>query len=524
MPAPRDIITDGVAIESLYTETPKIPLDREISGEPFRICSRVASAEEASLDVKGGAEALWISPNAALPLEPKVLSQTFFIFDGKDASSLDAIGVLASRSEDGNFAFALNHDPIHAGDDLAAFAERARELEARFPQGCAAMISTLPYHDAGADVADEIAIALSSGVATLEALLGAGFLANDAAGQISLQIALGRDTFLELAKLRALRVCWRKLLTASNVATHFHTILHAVCSSRTMTVRDPWVNMLRITTQLFAGILGGADFVTPNEFDRAFGATSEVGRRVARNTGLVLRDESYLGKVKDPAGGSYYMETLTDALAREAWKRFRKIEKEGGMVAALKSGSLLAQLEEQWTSRLTQIARRKVPILGVSEFANLDEKLPHPIPGESKQVAVHRDAEAFERLRARADKLKSPPEAILARLGTIPESRARIGFSAGFLAAGGIRAREVSSVEKAPLAILCGTDERYAGEAVEKIRALKSAGCKTVLLAGRPGALEADLKAAGIDGFIFVGTDLVSTLSDLLSGFEGGAT
>ncbi len=524
MPSPKDIITDGVVIESLYTETPKILLDREVSANPFRICTRAANARDAAVDRKGGAEALWISPNAALGLDPKTLSDTFFIFDGVDESSVDAIGKLASKSNDGNFAFALNHDPIHAGDDLASFAEKARELEARFPQGCAAMISTLPYHDSGADVADEIAIALSSGVAVLEALLRAGFPANDAARQISLQIALGRDTFFELAKLRALRVCWKKVLSASGVGPQFHTTLHAVCSSRTMTVRDPWVNMLRVTTQLFAGILGGADFVTPNEFDRAFGVASELGRRVARNTGLVLRDESYLGKVRDPAGGSYYLETLTDALAREAWKRFQKIEKEGGVVAASKGGSLLTQLEEKWTSRLAQIARRKVPILGVSEFANLDEKLPHTVPAESKQAFVHRDAETFERLRARADKLKSPPDAILVRLGTIAESRARIGFSAGFLSAGGIRAREISSVEKAPLAILCGTDERYASEAVEKIHALKSAGCKTVLLAGRPGALEADVKAAGIDGFIFAGSDVVSTLSDLLSSFEGGAT
>jgi methylmalonyl-CoA mutase len=521
MPSLVDNVTDGVSIEPLYTKTPEIPLDRTISEEPFRICTRASTAGEADADLKGGSEALWTSPNAALSLSSKDISSTFFIFDGHDAEALDVLGKCASKSEDGTFAFARNFDPVRAGVDRKA-AEEARDFADRFPNGVAFTISTLPHHDAGADVADEIAIALSSGVAILESLLAAGFSANDGSSQICLQVALGRDTFLELAKLRALRVCWRKMLTAAKVSSDKPTLVHAVCSSRTMTVRDPWVNMLRVTTQMFAGILGGADLVTPNDFDHAFGASSELGRRVARNTGLVLRDESYLGKVKDPAGGSYYLESLTDALAREAWKRFRKIEKEGGIVAALTGGALLKQIEEKWMTRLAQITKRKIPILGVSEFANLDEKLPHAVPNEPKNSATHRDAEAFEALRARAEHLKSPPEAILVRLGQIPESRARIGFSAGFLAAGGIRSREISGRQQATLAILCGTDERYASEAAAKARELKAAGCKIVLLAGRPGALEADLKAAGVDGFIFVGSDVVTTLADLLAAFEAG--
>lgn len=523
MPSLVDQVTDGISIEPLYTKTPEIPLDRHVSEDRFRICTRASNGTEANADLRGGAEALWVSPEAALKLDPKDLSSTFFIFDANQAHALDVIGTLAGKSEDGNFAFARNFDPVNAGIDLKTFAGEARSFEERFPNGIAATISTLPYHDAGADVADEIAIALSSGVAILRSLVEFGFSVNDGSSQICLQIALGRDTFLELAKVRALRVCWKKLLTAAKVTNEKRTLVHGVCSSRTLSVRDPWVNMLRVTTQMFAGILGGADLVTPNELDRAFGNVSDLGRRVARNTGLVLRDESYLGKVKDPAGGSYYLESLTDALAREAWKRFQKIEKEGGVVGVLESGSLMNQIQEKWKARLTQISKRKVPILGVSEFANLDEKLPHPIPSEKQNTATHRDAEAFEALRARADQLKSPPEAILVRLGAVPESRARIGFSAGFLSAGGIRSCEVAEVEKSTLAILCGTDERYANDAASKARALKAAGCKMVLLAGRPGALEADLKAAGVDGFIFVGCDVVAMLGDLLAAFEAAS-
>jgi methylmalonyl-CoA mutase len=388
----------------------------------------------------------------------------------------------------------------------------------------AAMVSTLAYHDAGAGAADEIAFALSTGVRYLEALTGAGLTADQAAGQIALQMATGRDTFVELCKLRALRVVWNKLLAAIGATRGTTPLVHAVCSNRTLTVRDPWVNMLRATTQTFAAILGGADVVTPSAFDAASGAPSPLGRRVARHTPLILREESFLGKVTDPAGGAYYFDTVTDALAREAWARFRALEKDGGIVAALESGKLAQKLETDWQARLAQIARRKAPILGVSEFAHLEEQLPRPLtsvvtaPLPDGALRAHRDAEPFEALRARAETTKTLPEAILVTLGPFAESRPRVGFAAGVFAAGGIRTRETTADEKAYVACICGTDERYAAEAAERARALKAAGCERILVAGRPGEQEAALRAAGVDGFIFVGCDLVATLGDLLEG------
>jgi methylmalonyl-CoA mutase len=297
---------------------------------------------------------------------------------------------------------------------------------------------------------------------------------------------------------------------------------------------------LRTTTQTFAAILGGADLVTPSAFDDASGEPSPLGRRVARHTPLILREESFLGKVADPAGGSHYFDTVSDALAREAWTRFRALEKDGGIVAALESGKLAAKLEADWKARLAQIARRKTPILGVSEFANLDEQLPRAVPGETAADSVaratqaantaidghpaaavlraHRDAESFEALRARAETNRAFSEAILVTLGPFAESRPRAGFAAGFFAAGGIRTREATADEKAYVACICGTDERYATEAAARARSLKAAGVVKVLVAGRPGAQEAALREAGVDGFIFVGCDLVATLGDLLEG------
>jgi methylmalonyl-CoA mutase len=548
---------EGVTIAPLYSDAPP-RLPRETAVRRFRIGMRAeAGIAKGDLlaDVDGGADALWVEDEKVLGyLTEEARSRVQLIF-GLDAPVADVAARVLLQVE-GRESFALGCDPIarmargsSAGgslaDELSRLAQVASKLAIGTPPGrvatsggsaastsasppniapAAAMVSTLAYHDAGAGAADEIAFALSTGVRYLEALTGAGLTPDQAAGQIALQTATGRDTFVELCKLRALRVVWNKLLAAIGAKNGTSPLVHAVCSKRTLTVRDPWVNMLRATTQTFAAILGGADVVTPSAFDAASGATSPLGRRVARHTPLILREESFLGKVADPAGGAYYFDTVTDALAREAWARFRALEKDGGIVAALESGKLAAKLEADWQARLAQIARRKAPILGVSEFAHLDEQLPRPLssvdtaPLPDGALRAHRDAESFEALRARAETKKTLPEAILVTLGSFAESRPRVGFAAGVFAAGGIRTRETTADEKAYFACICGTDERYATEAAERARALKAAGCERILVAGRPGAQEAALRAAGVDGFIFVGCDLVATLGDLLEG------
>lgn len=531
---------EGVRIAPLYTEAPPTAAQaaRESGAQRFRICMRHeagAASDAVAADVADGADAVWL-PLSDAPdgmLAQKAYASAFAVFDVTGAASGNDVARVVGQTDSGTCArFALSCDPLAErvsgyashetlSQDLAALGRGARQIAARFPGATSVMVSTLPYHDAGADAADELALTLATGVRYLGALLEAGLSIEEAAQQIAVRIAVGRDTFVELCKLRALRVCWRKLLAASGVAAVPRVLVHAVCSARTLTVRDPWVNMLRVTTQVFAGILGGADLVTPNAFDQAFGPPSAHGRRVARNTGLVLREESALGRVLDPAGGSYYFDTLTDTLAREAWRRFQAIEREGGIADALTSGRLAAHLASVWKDRLDRIAKRKIPILGVSEFANLDESLPRPAPereAESKSPALpaHRDAAAFERLRARSEAADESLEVLLVPLGSFTESRPRVGFATGFFSAGGFRTKESTSDEKADVACLCGPDERYAAEAAERVRALKAAGCSRVLLAGRPGVQESALREAGVDGFIYIGCDVVAMLSELL--------
>ncbi len=524
---------EGLKVQPLYTEPAAEVGAPAMPAAPFRICLREEVDDD---EVAAEVEARWVdSDDGRAAVAAGGAAPVVVVTTAGPAAVLDAW--LAARPA---ARLVLGADPVAAAargalavTQLDAAVAEAGRLAARFAaaglDGHAVVVSTLPVHDAGADAADELAIALATAAAYLRTMVDAGMEVDAAARQLGVQVAVGRDTFGELCKLRALRRVWSKLLVAAGASALAPASVHAVCSARTLSERDPWVNLLRVTTQVFAAVLGGAELVTPRPFDAALGAASALGRRAARNTALVLREESHLGRVVDPAAGSYYLEAHTDALAREAWRRFTALERGGGVVAALRSGALTERLAAAWSKRRDAIARRKEPVLGVSEFANLDEQVPARGPARgaapSPLLAPHRDAEPFEALRAQAEALgAAAPAVLLSTLGPPAEHRARAGFSTALLATGGLRTREAAAAEAAPVAVICGSDERYAAEAADRARALKAAGCRRVLLAGRPGALEASLREAGVDGFIFLGCDVVAALADVLAAASGGAS
>jgi methylmalonyl-CoA mutase len=481
---------EGLAIEPLYVEAPA-RATRPIGAASFRVCMR-ARPGEAAEHIDGGADALWL--------------------DGDDrdgitlAAKRDVLVVVDRFSTERFVPFEveprvvwLGFDPLASGLQLGPKIEQFWQAVSRAmpPFATGEMrnirVSTLPYHAAGADAADELAIALSTAVAYLRAM-------NGAASQLWFQISVGRDTFGELCKLRALRVLAAKLFAASSIAAAIPPI-HAVTSSRTQAARDPWVNLLRVTTEVFAAAIGGADLVTPLAFDTELAEPSALGRRVARNTALVLRDESYLGRVIDAAGGSYYIESRTDALAREAWQRFRAIERDGGIAKLIASGALQARLDASWATRAAAVAKRNEPVLGVSEFANLDEHLPSAPSGAAHG---HRDAEAFEALRAKY----ASRDVVLVSLGTPAESRARIGFAKALFATAGVRAREA---ETGQIVCLCGSDDNYAAHAASVAAQLRAAGATKIALAGKPNG------TAGVDTYVYVGCDVIVALEELLA-------
>jgi methylmalonyl-CoA mutase len=306
----------------------------------------------------------------------------------------DPLGALA---RDGALPFALDSARLQ----LSALAEFAAR---KAPLARSVTVSTVPYHDAGAHAAQELAFALATGVTYLRWLTEGGLDLRAACSQLAFSFAVGSDFYMELAKLRAMRQCWASVVAAcGGGADEQRCMIHAMTSARTKTQRDPWVNLLRETSEAFAAAVGGADSVTTSGFDRWVGNSDAFARRIASNTQVVLDEEAHVTRVADPGGGSWYIEALTDALAQKAWQAFQTIEASGGMPAALASGAIATQVAGVARERAALVAKRKQPITGVSEYANVDEEpVARPEP----------DWAAIERTRAAALAATSGHEAV----------------------------------------------------------------------------------------------------------------
>ena len=284
-----------------------------------------------------------------------------------------------------------------------------------------------------------------------------------------------------------------------------------------MTQRDPWVNMLRTTLAAFSAGVGGADTVLVHPFDVAIaggfpGIAASFARRIARNTQLLLLEESHIGRVLDPAGGSWFVEDLTEQLAEQAWKHFRDIESRGGFEEA--RDYVAAQITEVADHRIDDIAHRRTALTGVNEYPNLAEP---PLPHSDSPRALARYAAGFEALRDRSDafleKTGSRPQVLLLPLGPLAEHNIRTTFASNLLASGGIEA--VTDATGATTAVICGTDARYATEASAAVDAARRAGVSYVLLAGPEKAVaEAESKP---DAYLTAKIDAVDALSTLLT-------
>ena len=289
-------------------------------------------------------------------------------------------------------------------------------------------------------------------------------------------------------------------------------VLHAVTSRPMMTKYDPWVNMLRTCVAAFAAGVGGADAVTVLPFDSRLGLPDAFSRRIARNTSSLLVEESHVAKVADPAGGAFAVEKLTDDLAVAGWEELGRIEAAGGVVAAIDDGSLHGRIDEVVAKRDQQIANRKLPLTGLTEFPNLHETLPERAPYAEGALPVRPYGEAFEKLR------DEPAEGkvFLATMGTVAAHTARATFATNLFAAGGIdvvnegRHDDVDAVlahyDGQSVVCLAGHDKAYAEWGADLATALRAAGAQWVILAGKPvdGIDVDDTCAMGVDAFDFL--------------------
>jgi methylmalonyl-CoA mutase len=338
---------------------------------------------------------------------------------------------------------------------------------------------------------------------------------------------------LETAKLRALRLGWARVLDASGATPGARAArVHAFTSRRMMTRYDAHTNILRVTTAAFAAAIGGADAVTTYPFTDALGLPTAFARRVARNTQNVILEECHLGHVADPAGGAWFVEKLTRDLAALAWSRMQALEKDGGVVSALRSGGLQKEVAAMRATRQRAIATRRETITGVSDFPLLGAKLPEVLrpramaAAQGAALAPMRWAAPFETLRDKGEAGAKP--VFFATLGALAAFGPRAQFSRNLLAAGGIGAIgeeneyadrdamiDAFRASKTPVAVICGTDSAYAEEAENAAQRLKAAGANWVVLAGKPGDNEQRFRAAGVDQFVFTGQDALKELETL---------
>jgi len=500
-------------------------------------------------ELENGVSSLWLvlgdaggPPVDALPrlLEGVFVDLAPIALDaGRDTP--DAAAALLRFAEEagaGAIGGSLGYDPLldrtQGGAPLDdayrhALVEHARTAAVSHPQLRTVVADALPYHRAGGSDAQELGAALAAGVHALRTLTDAGLGTDEAFARLEFRFAATADQFATLAKLRAVRRCWDRIGEVSGASEQARAMhQHAVTSPAMITRRDPWVNMLRATVATVGAGLGGAAAVTVLPFDAELGRPDEAARRLARNTQALLLEESHLAHVIDPAGGSWYVESLTDALARKAWEEFTRTERDGGIVAVLDDGSLAARLDETWQQRARRIARRKDPITGVSEFPNLHEDLPRrePAPDTPHEGGLprRRYAEVFETLRDRADAAPTRPTVFLATIGKLAEYTARVSFTTNLMNAGGVATidgpggtdpQEIATAFReagTPVAVIASSDELYDQHAADVAAALRQAGATRILLAGRRVVEGSD----DIDGTLHAGCDAAAVLRDTL--------
>lgn len=387
------------------------------------------------------------------------------------------------------------------------------------------------FHNLGANAAWELAGSIAAAVAYLRVLDESGLPIAKALQQISFRLAADDDQFMTIAKMRAARQLWARVAEVVGAPESGAAILHAETSLPMMTQRDPWVNMLRTTLAAFGAGVGGADSVLVLPFDVAIpggfpGTAASFSRRIARNTQLLLLEESHLGRVLDPAGGSWFVEDLTEQLARQAWRHFQAIEERGGFVEA--RDYIHDQITEIAARRTDDIAHRRTAITGVNEYPNLAEP---PLPAADSAAAVCRYAAEFETLRDRSDAFLqgtgSRPKVLLLPLGPLAEHNVRATFAVNLLASGGIEAinpgpldaksvaQAVSDAGSPTTAIICGTDKRYGTEVAGVVEAARDAGIERIFLAGPEKAVGDATHRP--DEYLTAKINAVEALSNLLT-------
>ena len=461
----------------------------------------------------------------------------------------DLVEVVKAAGAADTFSGSIGFDPFrrllkHGKDfpkDIKALAAEIVKAVADVKNLRVLAVNTDKLCNAGAYIYQELGYALSWGNEWISQLTDAGIDATEAAKRIKFNMGISTNYFMEIAKFRAARMLWAQIVKQyepkCDCACKMN--VHATTSEFNQTIFDAYVNLLRSQTESMSAALAGVDSITVTPFDKQYKNPDDFSERLARNQQLLLKEESHLDKIVDPAGGSYYVETLTMSIANEAWKLFLATEEQGGFYAALKAGEVQKAVNESSDKRHTDVARRKESLLGTNQFPNFNEIANDKIKCEGGKCCCghNNDAEAetdavealkntraaseFEALRLETERSGKRPKVFMLTIGNLAMRLARSQFSANFFACAGyqiidnlgfdtVEAGVEAAMEKqADVVVLCSSDDEYATLAPEAFKAL--AGRAEFVVAGAPACSD-DLKAVGITEFVNVRSNVLETL------------
>ena len=438
------------------------------------------------------------------------------------------------------FRFALTHGRFHRGEegDLQMAKELVEYAHQELPKFRVLTVGSNLLHNAGSNIVQELGFGLAAANELVARLTDLGCKMEHVGRSIVLSVGVGSTYFMEIAKIRAARLLWSKIVDQYKPECEcpYKLFINATTSRWNQSVYDPYVNMLRSTTEAMSSAIAGADSISVLPFDNAYKEADDFGYRIARNQQLLLKEESYLDKIVDPAAGSYYIENLTNDIAQGAWKHFLEVEEAGGYCKALRSGLVQDAVEATARKRDLDIATRRTTILGTNQYPNLLEKMGDKMEkagnchcccgdkgDEVRTLRPYRGAEAFEQLRLQTERAAHRPRVFLLTYGNLTMRKARAGFATNFFGVAGYEiidnpgfatpeeGAQAALDSKADVVVLCSSDDEYA-ELTEPACKLLKGKVKSLVLAGYPKEMVETYKGYGIDEFIHVKTNVLDCL------------
>lgn len=440
------------------------------------------------------------------------------------SDDFDSLGHMLKHGE-----FPCKHDDCFCAQNLVDM------LKIKMPNFKLISVNARNIHSAGGSVVQELGYGLAMGAQYLENLEKCSLSVDDMARAMRFVFAVGSNYFFEVAKLRAARLLWAKIVEAHNPECDDSTKMYIHCETSrwNKTIYDPHVNILRATTEAMSAILGGTDSLTIVPFDRFYKRTDEFSERVARNIQLILKEEAHFDKVIDPAAGSYYIESLTDAMAEKAWDVFMNVQENGGFLEAFKKGIIQKDIDKTAELRSKNIANRKEVFVGTSQFPNSEEVLENidfdytfskePVQGYlGRALRLHRGPEEVEKLRLATDLSNKRPIVFNLTIGDKNFRKARAQFSSGFFGCAGFEIVDnigfdnvdegikQAKEKKADIIVVCSSDDEYETIVTEVI---KKADDKIVVVAGNPKCREV-IEKEGAKHFIHIKSNLLEELEE----------